>query len=430
MVIQHNLRAINSHRTLGVNNSQVKKGLEKLSSGYRINRAADDAAGLGISEKMRAQITGLSRAVKNALDGSSLVQTAEGAMQEMHGMLNRMVELATQSANGTLGAEERQKIESELDALKEEIDRVSEATNFNGIKLLNGELDKEWQNVTRIHPSGDVTPVATPGGEDIAAPYVSTLPGGELNGVPDSFLTGGTGPIKVEPKPLTGNSTHLVFSIENRNSPGNYLTYEMDMRPLIKHDKDITYDLDLSPFGTVKLENADAPSVGTRYLVRGLANYLNSLNPQLSVDATEISKTTRELVDIDGLILQVGDTDHDYQKIYVKIPNMNTDGLGISGITMITQEAAASSINSIRDAIDYVSANRGNMGSLQNRLEHTINNLETTVENLTAAESRIRDVDMAKEHMTLTKNQILTESSQSMLAQANMQPQQVLQLLQ
>ncbi len=140
MIVQHNIMAINSHRQLGINNSNLQRNLEKLSSGYRINKAADDAAGLAISEKMRAQITALDRAVLNAKDGSSLIQTAEGALQEVHGMLNRMVELAEQSANGTIQADDRQKIESELEALKGEIDRISKATNFNGIKLLDGSL--------------------------------------------------------------------------------------------------------------------------------------------------------------------------------------------------------------------------------------------------------------------------------------------------
>ena len=292
MRIQHNISALNAHRQLGSNQTAIGKNLEKLSSGYRINRAGDDAAGLAISEKMRSQIKGLETAQKNAQDGISLVQTAEGALTEVHSMLNRMTELATQSANGTYDdAVDRKNLQSEVDSLMSEIDRIADSTNFNGIKLLNG-----------------------------------------------SGAIGST----------------------------------------------------------------------------------------------------------DGLQLQVGDTSDTYQTVGVKISSMKSDNIGtmnasgtapetgkdLSSIKIDSQSGASDAIKVIKDAINAVSSTRGDLGAIQNRLEHTINNLGVTAENMTAAESRIRDVDMAKEMMEFTKNNILSQAATSMLAQANQTPQGVLQLLQ
>lgn len=269
MVIQHNIMAINAHRQLGINNANLAKNLEKLSSGYRINRAADDAAGLAISEKMRAQITGLERSTMNAKDAVSLIQTAEGALTETHAMLNRMVELATQSANGTIVTADRQKITAEVNQLTAEITRIAVSTNFNDINLLDGSLT--------------------------------------------------------------------------------------------------------------------------------------------------------------ALTLQIGPQASD--QITLAINSMGAGGIGITGIDVSTQTAANASIDVIRAAIETVSTQRSDLGAMQNRVEHTINNLGVTTENMTAAESRIRDVDMAKEMMMFTKNNVLAQAAQSMLAQANQQPQQVLQLL-
>lgn len=270
MRIQNNIAAMNAHRVMGSNNTNTAKSLEKLSSGFRINRAGDDAAGLAISEKMRAQIKGLEVAQKNANDGISLVQTAEGALTEVHSMLNRMVELATQSANGTYqDAVDRAALQSEVTSLNAEIDRIATNTDFNGIKLLDGTL--------------------------------------------------------------------------NRN-------------------------------------------------------------------------------------LQVGDTAG--QTVAVAVGTaMSSTGLSINAVTVATQTGASAAMTSVKTAINTVSTTRSNLGAIQNRLEHTINNLGVAQENITAAESRIRDVDMAKEMMSFTKNNILVQASQAMLAQANQLPQGVLQLL-
>lgn len=277
MRIQHNIAALNSYKNLTSNNSTVGKNLEKLSSGYRINRAGDDAAGLAISEKMRAQITGLETASKNANDGISLIQTAEGAMTEVHSMLNRMVELAQQSANGIYDdGVDRKNLQTEFSELKKEIDRISDGTSFNGKKLLNGDL------------------------------------------------VGGA------------------------------------------------------------------------------------------------NKT---------LTLQIGETSDDYNQIAVTIGKMNSASLTLNSIKVDSQSSASAAVSVIKKAIDKVSSVRGKLGATQNRLEHTINNLSVASENMTAAESRIRDVDMAKEMMSYTKNNILVQASQAMLAQANQVPQGVLQLL-
>lgn len=283
MRIQHNIAALNAHRQLGGNNTAVGKSLEKLSSGYRVNRAGDDAAGLAISEKMRAQITSLETAQKNANDGISLIQTAEGALTEVHSMLNRMVELSMQSANGIYDENvDRKNLQNEFDQLKKEINRIASTTTFNGTTLLNG-----------------------------------------ANGA-------GTGAAAID--------------------------------------------------------------------------------------------------------LQIGDTAHADNILNVTISSIKTSStageMNIDGDNISTYAGAKTAISNVKTSINYVSSIRGKLGAYQNRLEHTVNNLGATAENMTAAESRIRDVDMAKEMMAYTKNNILVQASQAMLAQANQLPQGVLQLLQ
>lgn len=283
MRIQHNITALSAYRNLTNNNSAVAKNLEKLSSGYRINRAGDDAAGLAISEKMRAQITGLETASKNAEDAVSLVQTAEGALTEVHSMLNRMVALATQSANGTYNGTNRGSMNEEVDQLKSEIDRILSTTNFNGMELFTS-------------------------------------------------------------------------------------------------DQTITFQV--SETGI-----ADA---------------------QIGIQMSKMNTSTLKI-----------------DAVHISNPASGTGSLDAAGQTNARQQ-----ISVINAAIDKVSKLRGTFGAMQNRLEHTINNLAVSTENITASESRIRDVDMAKEMMAYTKNNILVQSAQAMLAQANQVPQSVLQLLQ
>ena len=282
MRIQHNIMAMNSYRNYTNNTSALSKNLEKLSSGYKINRAGDDAAGLAISEKMRAQITGLNKAQDNAQDGISLVQTAEGALTEVHDMLNRMYELAIQSANGTYDdAVDRDNLQAEFAALTDEIDRIADSANFNGIELLDGSI------------------------------------------------------------------------------------------------------------------------------------------------STAAS----------ALVLQIGDTSDDFNQLSVQIGDMHaaTLGNGVSSLEDINIESvtfAQAAVSVIKGAINQVSSTRGDLGAIQTRLEHTVNNLSVMEENIQNAESRIRDTDVADEMMAYVKNNILIQSAQAMLAQANQVPQGVLQLLQ
>lgn len=313
MRIQHNIAAINAHRQLGGNNSAVAKNLEKLSSGYRVNRAGDDAAGLAISEKMRAQIVSLDTAQKNANDGISLIQTAEGAMTEVHSMLNRMVELAQQSANGIYDDKtDRKNLNEEFMALQDEIDRISDATDFNGTKLLNGSLSS-GATVTTVDKDGNA----------------STDTGKAL---------------------------------------------ELQIGDTSDHFNKLTVTVSSVSSGTLKIGKAD-----------------------ITYDANG---------------------------------KVNESTLAADKVSIATQEFASKAVSTVKSAINTVSSMRGKLGALQNRLEHTVNNLGATSENVTAAESRIRDVDMAKEMMAYTKNNILVQASQAMLAQANQLPQGVLQLLQ
>ena len=292
MRIQHNITALNAHRNLSNNNSFVGKNLEKLSSGYKINRAGDDAAGLAISEKMRAQITGLETATKNAEDGVALVQTAEGALTEVHSMLNRMVALATQSANGTYSSTNRNEMQKEIEQLNDEINRISKSANFNGMTLFSGSL------------------VTNGGG--------ITLHVGETS--------------------QTYNQLKISLTLMNTSTIGG--------------------------------------TAGT------------------SMGATNVGTSS------------------------------------VANISITSAASARKAIDIVNNAIDQISSMRSTFGALQNRLEHTINNLGVQTENITSAESRIRDVDMAKEMMAYTKNNILVQASQAMLAQANQVPQGVLQLLQ
>lgn len=405
MIIQHNLMAVNTHRQLSVNTKVTQDSLEKLSSGYRINRAADDAAGLAISEKMRAQITGLDRAGLNAQDGVSFIQTAEGALTEVHDMLNRMMELAVESANGIYAATERTKIEDEITALKDEIDRISAATNFNGLDMLSGRLSGMGKAEATTYPQGElIAPDRVHIGNDFT-----------FSGAPESFLKNGSGDVTVSPSPNPATASGLTFTVAHKD--GGTISYTIDLSGKINLGAGSSYTVDLTPFGKIPIQNSTYTSLVTEpRVIRALANYLN--NPNMTITPSE-----------GGLTLQVGDTSDEFNKITIFIEDMSSSGLNLSDVNMLTQDSAASAIDSVRSAIELVSGTRSSLGALQNRLEHTISNLAVMSENMTASESRIRDTDMAKEMMTLTKSNIVGQAAQAMLSQANTQPQQVLQLL-
>ena len=489
MRIQHNIAALNSYRNLTGNNSAVSKNLEKLSSGYRINRAGDDAAGLAISEKMRAQITGLNTAQKNAQDGVSLVQTAEGALTEVHSMLNRMVELADQSANGTYdNAVDRANLQKEIASLKDEIDRIADATNFNGINLLDGSLSTTKLDLTGVSMAGSTgttTIAATGATSEIAV-------GAAGNGTNEETLTieykdadGKSHSVEVKYKDSNVDKATVAKNILDAVSKNSELSSVFDMKldgdnvvftskvtgeggASITDVKTSAAAANVDEGGRtdgtnekIQTQNANADiKAGDKFTLNGKtyefvtdANAkvsegaigvivgadknatLANLNKALESAGVEAEYKTNDIVfaaknNGAALTLQIGDTSEDFNQMEVSVGDMHTDALGIAGIDISTQAGAQAAVDKIKSAINSVSSTRGDLGAIQNRLEHTINNLSVTAENMTAAESRIRDVDMANEMMAYTKNNILVQSSQAMLAQANQIPQGVLQLLQ
>ncbi len=679
MVVRTNTMALNAYRQLGMNNAAVTKSLEKLSSGFRINRAGDDAAGLAISEKMKAQITGLETASSNAQDGISLIQTAEGNLTEVHSMLNRMVELATKSANGTYTQTERDALQAEVDQLLDEIDRISQSANFNGAKLLDGTmgLNKEaftigdtgavagkagtdltgqltlptdgsaaagnvafhlgGASVAQVNPSfsidvADLTLTSKADNKDATigvggATFTLTFAnaGDSLSGsdLADAIVAAGTagndtnyaglglaatdkvvdvgGAVfkvtsdgtKVNFEYLaqkaganteatvdtvidttkatainnaigsavtvtaaaadfdqtgavhhnTINVTQAVGKVDGARAgmdvtltanvvkPGQTLTIDDKTFTFVEWDgksalgeneiginkaydltttagqtsaiddvvnqlshkettnfvieaKDATtihigqkvgnsevYDTEAKLKAVVsaatastgagteltvnagKINAGDSIRVGDKTYTFGDgdgkialgtngADAIANLTKALEADGYTVTPNGSKLVISGttgqpppaitggGLTLQIGDTADDYNKMTVAVANMSAKGLGLDNLKITSETLASSAIDTVKNAINTVSSQRANLGALQNRLEHTINNLDVAVENLSAANSRIRDTDMAKEMMNYTKMNVLVQSAQAMLAQANQQPQSVLQLLQ
>jgi flagellin len=551
--------AMNAYRNYNTNTSALSGNLEKLSSGYKINRAGDDAAGLAISEKMRAQISGLEQASSNVKDGISLVKTGEGAMQEVQDMLNRMVTLATQSANGTYDNEtDRANLQKEVVALKSEINRIADSSNFNGINLLDGSMEQK----TTVASAQDVTVNAIQDGEMAAEPQAGeyTLDLSNLKLINTATTGSAQVTIKLAGKTVTisvsaGKSvTASTIITKLKNSITTSATISGVKFTLDYNDSTITLKMTAAPskkwttalkasftLGTAKSNYADQVGVTTvkeavadsaRIYAQASVN-LTSLNIKdgttLSfgeetytfavgkdskyadlknvVDLTDIKasdvqnklatvasrltevakdnkyfkvgsdtqtgsitltekdgalkdyetydliggstgtndatwknlKTGKGLVQtgvVDsssssgGLKLQIGDTAKSYNQLTVSINDIHTTSLGIDDIDISTQDGAQTAIDAIKNAINSVSSTRGDLGAVQNRLEHTANNLSVMTENIQDAESTIRDTDIAEEMMAYTKNNILVQSAQAMLAQANTVPQGVLQLLQ
>lgn len=541
MVIQHNMQAANANRQLGTIVSNQSKATEKLSSGYRINRAADDAAGLSISEKMRSQIRGLNQASTNAEDGISLIQTAEGALTESHSILQRMRELSVQAANGTETDDDREAVQNEISQLQDELDRIADTTEFNTMKLLNGNLDGSSSSSTSAGPafgaydnglkafvSSDVagvkvaTTISAKEGAESAiwdakgttltlnlkkgkvysqdeidelvknAQQENSQATGKVANVSVKLSTGvltaekenagvataagakskidateivaanaktyvGANSIAIKAKKY-GKDNDVTITIKfdaevgkekitRKTDPtydasgsitaaGKYevslqagKTYtEEDIEKLLK-EAGLDYDVTLSgpapdnndssntlfitdSAAKVKLELADGAGLGDTDAYLGQSNY-------------DISSNGGE-----GLTLQIGANEG--QTMSLNIGDMSASALGVSGnsINISTQDGASKATSVIDDAIKKVSAQRSSLGAVQNRLEHTISNLDTSSENLQTAESRIRDVDMAEEMVEYSKNNILQQAAQSMLAQANQSTQGVLSLLQ
>ena len=592
MVVQHNMQAANANRMLNVTTSAQSKSTEKLSSGYRINRAADDAAGLTISEKMRKQIKGLDRASTNAEDGVSAVQTAEGALTEVHSMLQRMNELATQSANGTNSTTDRKAIQDEIDQLTTEIDRVSETTKFNETYLLKGDTDGATSKVKLNAHDAGLAGKLTDNGNGTATFKADTLAVGDkvkiagkeytigksadsadyakkdaikatVDGVGDSVTSGNT-TTTIVAKVTTATATGATWAAGDKfkdadgtewtiaattdetahnvkatdiakylkdgctivsNGDNNKLDGVAVVDDLGKNEVSIADATGITALqngikagdtvtvgGTTKTVTAETPKTydeiktavaggvaGTTKISIGSKEYTldkttdaaagkitqddflalikdgdkvkvdtntytaiikssdddsitledayskmaKELETASSIGADtaatvknngngtfDITKGTVDVKEALSFNLHVGADADSTNKITVDIDSMSSAGLGIKGIKADTEQDATYAIDAIADAISQVSSQRSALGAIQNRLEHTINNLDNVVENTTSAESRIRDTDMAEEMVNYSKNNILAQAGQSMLAQANQSNQGVLSLLQ
>ena len=402
MRIQHNIMAMNAYRNYTNNTSALSKNLEKLSSGYKINRAGDDAAGLAISEKMRAQITGLDKAQDNAKDGISLVQTAEGALTEVHDMLNRMYELAEQSANGTFeDGTDRKQLQKEVDQLKSEINRIADSANFNGIKLLDGSM-------------------AANGTTTIKSAGTSTKANVDVSIMADSLFDDKDNRTELK-FTLTAVSTNQADGVKVAN---NGVTISLkkgkeysaaDIQALLMKAK--STGTGVSDDMMKSVQNASVTGAG-------VTNASKTWTSLAKGTGTAVANTGKPLT------LQIGDTSDRFNQLKVGIKDCHIDALGLTDMKIGDQTSAATALDKIKSAINFVSDVRGTLGATQNRLDHTINNLSVMQENIQDAESTIRDTDVADEMMAYTKNNILIQSAQAMLAQANQVPQGVLQLLQ
>ncbi len=451
MIVQHNITAMNANRMLGLTTGSLAKSTEKLSSGYRINRAADDAAGLTISEKMRKQIRGLDQASTNAEDGVSAVQTAEGALTEVHSMLQRMNELAVQASNGTNSESDRQAIQDEISQLTTEIDRVSETTKFNETYLLKGSTG-DTNKYTKAHDAGfDGTLVDG----DKKASFEMTVKEGEklkIGGVEYDVYADGSGlsDLQTSVSGATAGTTITVDGTEYMvvdaavTETGNSLYASTISAKIAVGSKvkvgtaDVVTAVDDSKSTSIK--QSDAITKITEELKQ--ANSIGAADGDAIVTAGtadakgkvtfEIEKGYATVKNTLSFNLHVGADADATNKITVDIDSMSAAGLGIKDINVkdTTGMAGTYAIDAINDAIATVSSQRSALGAVQNRLEHTIANLDNVVENTTSAESRIRDTDMAEEMVAYSKNSILQQAGQSMLAQANQANQGVLSLLQ
>ena len=459
MVVQHNMQAMNANRMLNVTTSAQSKSTEKLSSGYRINRAADDAAGLTISEKMRKQIRGLDQASTNAEDGVSSVQTAEGALTEVHSMLQRMNELATQAANGTNSKDsDRQAIQDEIDQLTTEIDRVSETTKFNETYLLKGDKGATKNVYMNGHDAGlkgtltDSAKSATFVMDELKAGDKVTIAGKEYSigstadeakasyanaAAGDKVTIDGTEYTVVDDATGTedaDNNKLKVTSLDGKVKDGSVVSYKTSkLTVMTDKNKDGVDDDDSSVIskdvaeGKILSELTAANNIGTVDQAATVAKA--AANGKTTYTITKGYATVADTLSFN---LHVGADADMTNKINVSIDSMDSASLGIKGLNIKDDSgnAATYAVDAISDAISKVSSQRSSLGAVQNRLEHTINNLDNVVENTTTAESRIRDTDMASEMVNYSKNNILAQAGQSMLAQANQSTQGVLSLLQ
>jgi len=498
MRINHNIAALNTYRQLNSASNAQGKSMEKLSSGLRINRAGDDAAGLAISEKMRGQIRGLDQASRNSQDGISMIQTAEGALNETHDILQRMRELAVQSANDTNTNDDRKQIQGEVDQLAKEITRISNTTEFNTQNLLAGGLNNTFQIGANKNQDMSISVNAMDAkslgvSRDAKAAGMSSSNTAQLSGVGEvgEGLSNSQYSVIVTKSVATITGTTSNVANVKSNGSGSDLTVggtytgRDDISSLqvkatgnggaggtvdkiqFSTDGGVTWngsDINVSGSSattlsgtgiTISLDGSTPNSVGDTWTFGATAEKATAQladaagtttigsavtikNDQSSATIGNSSTDATLKVSFDFSSLTASATNNtkvDISSVGSNSATFNTDGSiatqanAAAGISVSTQDKANSAIETINKAITTVSSERSKLGAFQNRLEHTINNLNTSSENLTAAESRIRDVDMAKEMMNQTKNSILSQAAQAMLAQANQQPQGVLQLL-
>jgi len=367
--INTNVSALNAWKNLGITDTFMSKSLEKLSSGFRINRAADDAAGLAISEKMRAQISGLRQAARNAQDGISMIQTAEGALNETHSILQRMRELVVQGGTGTNTDEDLDKINAEMAELVGELDGIAGRTEFNGLSLLNGTLGAEATNL----------------GSNLAANGSGFFTVSSIRGAASGTYT------------VTTTAAHGANDAVTVSSGG--------------------------VSQSISVANIESVTPGAKFHFDKLGI---TLTATAKGDLKNLAANNTFDIVAQGAELQIG-ANGGGQSLMVNVAAMNATALGVNGVDV--KGDFDTQLGAIDGAITKVSDQRSTLGAYQNRLEHTINNLNTSAENLAAAESRIRDVDMALEMATFTRHQILLQAGTAMLAQANMKPQSVLKLL-
>ncbi|SOC06422.1 flagellin N-terminal helical domain-containing protein [Pseudobutyrivibrio ruminis] len=460
MVVQHNMQASNASRMLNITSGNQAKSTEKLSSGYKINRAADDAAGLSISEKMRKQIRGLDQASTNAQDGVSAVQTAEGALTEVHSMLQRMNELAVQASNGTNSESDRSSIQDEINQLTTEIDRVAETTKFNETYLLKGDNGTK-KVMIQAHDAGLV---GTFSQNSVTATFrMNNL------GVGDKYTIGGTeyeigasdaagvlAAIKLddEDNAVLGTSVQIAgksWTFAATTDEELYTIAYDDLAAKISQGTQVEYNgKSATRFSDTVTDGIDQ---NNKTLITAAAAYTKvqtELTAASSIGATDSPATVaaatadgddhQKFVITKGYVnakndlnfnLHVGADADMTNKIGVTVESMSSKSLGLDGINVSdgTGRAATYAIDAIADAVSKVSAQRSALGAVQNRLEHTIANVDNVVENTNAAESRIRDTDMAEEMVNYSKNNILAQAGQAMLAQANQSTQGVLSIL-
>ncbi|MEI2283223.1 flagellin [Paenibacillus polysaccharolyticus] len=400
MIINHNIAAMNTHRQLTANTANTNKNIEKLSSGLRINRAGDDAAGLAISEKMRGQIRGLDMASKNSQDAISLIQTAEGALNETHSILQRMRELSVQSSNDTNTDADRKELQSEVKQLVTELDRIGNTTEFNTKKLLDGSAKGVTEAVAgtaRVNNNSGVKIAST-----------------ALEGLNTAAGTAAT--------KSNVDGAYMIVRTGTNGAAGAFDA--TDYKVIGPDGKDVAAaDLTVTDTNTI--------TFGANILTGGTTLTVGDMNVNMKVGESMtfvFGKDEAASSDLaNSIMTQIGANAG--QTAFISVGDMRASALGVKSIDISTKFGAATAIETVQNAMQKVSSQRSNLGAMQNRLEHTINNLGAASENLSAAESRIRDVDMAKEMMQQTKNNILAQASQAMLAQANQQPQGVLQLL-